>query len=461
MRLDSSTRWRLRIQNTLFLLLFGLLIGLLAWLSVRYPVQVDWTAGGRNTLSEASRMLLDRLDGPIRVTAYARDNLPLRNGIARLVGRYQRYKSDLTLTFVNPDLLPDRMRELGITADGELYLEYRGRGEKLQQLSEQALTQALYRLGRQQARVVLFLAGHGERKPQGMANHDLGTFGRELEKIGIQPETLDLTTETQIPNMAAALVIAGPQTPLRTAEIQAIVKYVGRGGHLLWLLEPEDPSGLQELATLLGITVLPGVVVDADTSLLGIKNPAFIPIADYGPHPITESLRSPALLPQAVALDLQPAAGWKADVLLESQLRTWTETGPLDERMQFDPGTTERPGPLTVGVALVRPRPGPPVAGAVDAQAAASPQRIVVIGDGDFLSNTYLGNGGNLQLGLNIMNWLTLDDTLIVLRPKAAPDIHLDLSDGALALIAAVFLLVLPATLLASGWLIWFRRRRR
>ena len=308
---------------------------------------------------------------------------------------------------------------------------------------------------------MLFLAGHGERKPLGVANHDLGTFGRELEKIGIQPETLDLTTETQIPDTAAALVIAGPQAPLRTAEIQAIVEYVGRGGHLLWLLEPEDPSGLQELAPLLGIAVLPGVVVDADTPLLGIKNPAFIPIADYGPHPITESLRSPALLPQAVALDLQPAAGWKADVLLESQLRTWTETGPLDERMQFDPDTVERSGPLTVGVALVRPRPGPPVAGAADTQTAVSQQRVVVIGDGDFLSNTYLGNGGNLQLGLNIMNWLTLDDTLIVLRPKAAPDIHLDLSDGALALIAAIFLLVLPATLLVSGWLIWFRRRRR
>ncbi|MEZ5574326.1 MAG: hypothetical protein R3F44_01275 [Candidatus Competibacteraceae bacterium] len=55
-------------------------------------------------------------------------------------------------------------------------------GEKLQQLSEQALTQSLYRLGRQQARVVLFLAGHGERKPLGVANHDLGTFGRELER---------------------------------------------------------------------------------------------------------------------------------------------------------------------------------------------------------------------------------------------------------------------------------------
>ncbi|MEZ5574324.1 MAG: hypothetical protein R3F44_01265 [Candidatus Competibacteraceae bacterium] len=127
--------------------------------------------------------------------------------------------------------------------------------------------------------------------------------------------------------------------------------------------------------------------------------------------------------------------------------------------MQYDPDTVERPGPLTVGVGSARP--GPSVAGAADTQAAASQQRVVVIGDGDFLSNTYLGNGGNLQLGLNIMNWLALDDTLIVLRPSVAPDIHLDLSDGALALIAAIFLLVLPTTLLVSGWLIRFRRRRR
>ncbi|MEZ5574325.1 MAG: hypothetical protein R3F44_01270 [Candidatus Competibacteraceae bacterium] len=69
------------------------------------------------------------------------------------------------------------------------------------------------------------------------------------------------------------MVIAGPQTPLRTEEFGSSWN-TGRGGHLLWLLEPGDPSGLQELATLLGITVLPGVVVDADTPLLGI-NPCF------------------------------------------------------------------------------------------------------------------------------------------------------------------------------------------
>ena len=451
MRLDPSLRRRLWLQNQLFTLLFALAMGLLAWLSTRYPLQADWTANGRNTLSAASQALLARMDAPIQITAYVREQPALRDAIARVIGRYQRYKPDLTLHFVNPDLLPDRARELGISGDGLLYVGYGGRSEKLQQLNEQALTRVLQRLSRPGERAVLFLDGHGERKPLGIANHDLGTFGQELEKIGIRPRPLNLVAEARIPTDAAALVIAGPRTPLAPGAVEAILEYVRQGGHLLWLRDPDEPAVLQPLAAVLGIAFLPGVVVDADAPGLGIQNPAFIPIADYGPHPITEKLRAPALLPQAAAFTVQPGVGWTAAVLLESQPRSWTETGPLEGPMQFDPDSAERSGPLTVGVALVRPRP----------DAALSQQRIVVIGDGDFLSNTYLGNGANLELGLNMFNWLTVDEVPILIPPRIAPDPNLTLSAGALALIAAVFLIGLPVTLMASGWLIWFRRRRR
>jgi len=223
-----------------------------------------------------------------------------------------------------------------------------------------------------------------------------------------------LAKEPRIP-AAAGLVIASPQTPVPPGEIATLLEYVKQGGNLLWLLEPNDLSGLRPLAAALDITVRPGVVVDADAPRLGIGNPSFIPIADYGPHPITELLRSPALLPRAVALDIQPTPDWKAAVLLESQ-------SDLDRN---------RP----VGwLAAVRPRHRRTIrspdrrGGAVPAPTrrigrdsrpeAATPQRVVVIGDGDFLANTYLGNGANLELGLNILNWLTLDDALIVIHPR-------------------------------------------
>jgi hypothetical protein len=66
-----------------------------------------------------------------------------------------------------------------------------------------------------------------------------------------------------------------------------------------------------------------------------------------------------------------------------------------------------------------------------------------------------------LELGLNTLNWLVLDEALMMIPPRTVPDPSLNLSEGMLAWLAAVFLVILPAGLMASGWLIGFYRRRR
>ena len=72
-------------------------------------------------------------------------------------------------------------------------------------------------------------------------------------------------------------------------------------------------------------------------------------------------------------------------------------------------------------------------------------QRVVVVGDGDFLSNSYVGNGGNLNLGLNLVNWLAADEGLVNIPPRTAPDTELKLSRDDSLLIGFGFLFVLPA----------------
>jgi ABC-type uncharacterized transport system involved in gliding motility auxiliary subunit len=393
----------------------------------------------------------------VHITAFARESQGLRDHIRDLVARYQRHKADVELTFVNPDADPDRVRELGITLDGELLIAYQGRSEKVQNLSEQSLTNSLLRIARQKQRRVIFLSGHGERDPRGQANHDLGQFGALLEQKGIALDTLNLAENPQIPADTSLLVIADPSTSLLTGEVQLVHRHVQNGGNLLWLVEPGNQAGLEPVAETLGVEFLPGVVVDATTQLFGIDNPAFALIPDYPMHPITREMNSLTLFPQAAALEVSAPEGWQAEPLLTTLDRAWTEISELSGTVRFDRDSDERMGPLDIGVALTRARQKPDVG----AEESAVEQRVVVIGDGDFISNAFLGNGGNIALGVSLFNWLNHDDTFVSITARTAGDVGLELSKSAQIMIGFGFLFGLPLLLLATGVAIWWRRRSR
>ncbi len=452
MQVDRRTRRQLRVQSWISLLLFLAVIGLLGWLSTRYSVTADWTAGARNSLSEASVEMLGAMPDPITVTAFAREEPVLRKGLRELVERYRRVKPDITLQFVNPDTNPDEVRRQGITLDGELLISYQGRSEKLQSPSEEGVTNLLQRLARGTERWIVFLEGHGERKPDGNANFDLGSFAGELERKGINTQTLSLAINPQIPDNTALLVIAGPQTAYLPGEVSLILDYLAKGGNLLWLTEPETNDGLQPLAEELGISRLPGTVVDANTQMFGIEDPANALVAEYPAHPALRGMDVLTLFPHAAALQ-HGGGDWRSSDLLQTLPRTWNETGPISGTIRVDEAAGEVAGPLTIGLELSRAMPG--------GTSEETMQRVIVVGDGDFLTNAYLGNGGNLALGMSLMNWLSHDDAFVAIKPRTAVDQGLALSTTASALISIGFLIVLPLGLIGSGVVIWLRRRKR
>jgi ABC-type uncharacterized transport system involved in gliding motility auxiliary subunit len=457
MQVTRSSRRQLQLQNLMFVAGLLIFVGLLAWLSTRYSFDADWSSSGRNTLSIDSRQLLDEMPDPIHVTAFATENALVREHIGDLIGRYQRYKANVELTFVNPDAEPDRIRELGITLDGELLLAYQGRSEKVQSLSEQTLTNSLLRIARQKQRRVSFLSGHGERDPLGQANHDLGKFGQLLEQKGIVLDTLKLAETADIPADTNLLVIADPRVVLLPGEIQLVHRYLQAGGNLLWLVEPGDIAGLDPVAEALGIEFLPGTIVDATTQLFGIDNPAFALIPDYPMHPITREMTSLTLYPQASALDVSAPQEWQAEPLLTTLDRAWTEIGPISGTIRFDEDSDERMGPLDIGFVFSRMKNKKDSG---DGENNAE-QRVIVIGDSDFLSNAYLGNGGNVELGLNLFNWLNHDDQFITVTARTASDVNLELGKTAQIIIGFGFLFGMPLLLLGSGVVIWWRRRNR
>ncbi len=457
MKVTRTSRRQLQLQNLIFITGLLVVIGLLAWLSTRYTIETDWTHGSRNTLSIDSRQLLDEMPGAIHITAFAGESSMAREHIMDLVSRYQRYNPLIELTFINPDAEPERTRDLGITLDGELLIAYQGRSEKLQSLSEQSLTNALLRIARQKLRKVAYLSGHGERDLLGEANHDFGQFGKLLEQKGIELVRLNLAETGSIPNDINLLVIADPRVPLLSGEVNLLNNYVRQGGNLLWLSEPASDTGLAPLAETLGIEFLPGTIVDATTQLFGIDNPAFAIIPSYPMHPITREMNSLTLFPQATAIEVEAPDEWHAEPLLTTLDRAWTEIGAISGTIRFDEDSDERMGPLDIGFVFTRSRQ---IKAGIN-ETDHGEQRIIVIGDSDFLSSAYLGNGANIELGLNLFNWLNHDDQFISITARTASDVNLELSKVAQIIIGFGFLFVLPLLLLGAGIGIWWRRRNR
>ena len=382
-----------------------------------------------------------------------------REALEKLFERYRRLQPNIRVAVLNPDLHPDRLRRHDIRFDGEVLIEYRGRNEKLVQISEAGVSNAIQRLLRQGERWLVFLQGHGERDPYGEANHDFGLFGQQLLDKGYNIENLNLTLSGGIPDNTDVLVLASPATALLPGEIELLQAYIGGGGNFLWLADPEQvDDGLDRIGEQLASGFVPGIIVDPSSRLLGLDRIDFALIGEYPRHPITQDLDSLSLFPRAQAVEFYGDEHWQRQNFLQSSARSWNETGVMTGEnyvgeIYNGDNDDEISGPLTIGMSLARSQ----------LVGASQPvdQRVVIIGDDDFLSNTYLGNGNNLQIGLNVINWLSHDDSLISISPRPAPDTRLELSASAQLGIAVFFLLLLPAALLASGLRIWLKRRKR
>ncbi len=211
------------------------------------------------------------------------------------------------------------------------------------------------RLARGAERLVLWLDGHGERRLNGAANHDLGEFGRQLQQKGFRMSGLNLGVAQDVPANAALLLIASPQVDLLPVEVEKVRRYVAGGGNLFWLIDPEPLRGLQPVAELLGLVLTPGTVIDP--ALAPKSGPAGLR-AGGGRGLRTASDHERAQSQYAVSLRAAGRARWRAIPgaacpLVQVAQRGWVEVGKLEGSITFDKNR-DFPGPVNIATALER-----------------------------------------------------------------------------------------------------------
>jgi ABC-type uncharacterized transport system involved in gliding motility auxiliary subunit len=382
--------------------------------------------------------------------SYAREQTTLRQGVSQFLDKFRRVKPDIDYRFVNPDSVPDEVRQLGISINGELVIQYQGRTEHVRKADEAEVINALLRLSRNQETWIAFIEGHGERNPSGKANHDLGDWGNYLTTRGYRIRALNLAQISAIPDNTSVVVLAGPQVALLPGETRLLISYLQQGGNLLWLTDPGEAELSRELASYLGVQIANGTIVDVAGQLIGINDPSITMLTEslYAKQAALEDFRLTTLFPRAAALIASANDNWSHTPLLGTGDHTWLETGAIDNTSQFDQGS-EQKGPLTLGLIAVR-----------KGAESTSGQKVVIIGDGDFLSNRFLGNAGNLDLGLRLISWLGNDAAQIEIPARIATDTQLSLSPITIGIIGIGFLLVLPVLFALVGLALWWQRKR-
>jgi ABC-type uncharacterized transport system involved in gliding motility auxiliary subunit len=420
-----------RLKRSLVTLALIFAIAVLAVLSLLFPFQMDVSQNGDNTLSAATQKLLVSLPEKVELTAYIKKGQPLRLQIMQLLDRYRRHKADISLNFIDPAEQPEKARELEIGPEGAVIVAYQGNSEKLKFVDETTLSNALLHLAKAKQRWISFLSGHGERSPEGIANFDVGQFGKELARHNIRALTVNLANLGAIPDNSSLLVIAAPSVALLPGEIELIKRYIDTGGNLLLFTEPNTAHAdvfLQQL----GLRKLPGNIKDDSARLYGTDSADFVIAKNYPEHLITRGLKLISVYPVAAAFSHSDIDGFQSLPLLSidktSKIASQSQVFGLTLSRDLDP---------------------------------TKQQRIAVLGDSDFLSNTYLGNVGNLDVGLRIINWLLQDDSFIDIPAKAATDKSLQLPDYVVGLMGFGYLMVLPGGLMVTGLVIWLRRRGR
>ncbi|CAM8367156.1 GldG family protein [Candidatus Methylopumilus universalis] len=460
MKVNPKLRLQILIQNSFFVALFIALIFLLGFLANQYKFSKDITQANRNTLTTGSINVLKQMQGPITLTVFASEDDvnngdTFRQGIINFMARYQRTKPDINVKFISPIKEPKLAQENGIKEDGEVVVEYQKRSEHIRPpFAEQEMTNLFMRLSRTSQRAVMYLDGHGERNLIGLKNNDVGEFGKQLESKGLKFANLNLTIESEVPLNGSMLVIASPQKTISPIEAKKIKKFLESGGNLLWLLDDNNFRGLDEIAAYLGLSVSSGQVIDPAEKVEGV-NENIASASSYGEHAITRNFMLGTRFSNAHEVNAKGTLdnGWEVSKLIEVSPNGWLESSQVmtNQKPTFDK-SKDKAGPINIAVALQR------VYG-------KKGQRVVVVGNGNFLSNTFITNGGNLDLGINMINWLSGDDNLISIQPMPLKDVNVTIPDNQMSFIIAwtvfhSFEYFIPIGFFVLGILFWFKRRK-
>ena len=480
----SSGRIEVGINIVVQIALVITALVMLNWLGNKYYARLDWSRGKNITLSPQTKALLGGLEKPVQAIVMFAQAGEAEGDAQLLLREYQfAAKGKLTVEEVDPYANLARAKELQTlykfgANENVVIFTYDGRHkfvnsydlaevEQLDQMAmmsgrqpqmigfkgEQVFTSTLLELTETKQNQLYLIAAHGEYDG---TSRELAGFREFLTRQNLKFDTLKLADKDTIPDDASMIAIIGPRFDFSERDLKLLTEFWERKGRIFicagwtnnktpnlneWLaargVRPQNDAVIRvvSIGNMAGMQPLEAIVMNQGSPIT--KGLAGVGSDMFGP---TQSL--------ALDRNLEKAARLQLTGLLAAPEGFWGEMdyNPGDRTTvpMFDP-KRDHAGPLTLGVAVER-------GGSGDPKVKLETSRMVVFGNGDFLSDKGLQTGqASLDLALNSVNWLLNRDNLISIPPKVKEKQSLKLSDAQVSTIRWWVMLFIPVMIAVFG----------
>lgn len=391
-------------------------------------------------------------DEEIKVYAFFKDGTPEWTEMKDLLEKYRYYSKRVKYEFIDPEKNPAMAQKYDIKAFNTTVVMWRDNKNRITERTEEALTNAIIKVTREEKKKVCFLTGHGEKSISDFGERGYSKAKGEIESQGLEVEEMNLFEKGKVPEECSVLVVAGPEKKLVPQEIDAIKEYFEGGGAVMVMVDPLVDTGIQNMLKEYGVEVdIKGVVVDPLSRLFGGHFTMPV-ITSYEEHPITKGFNYAAIFPLSSMLKKGKAPeGYTVNPLAKTSPKSWFERNLNSREVEFNEGEDEK-GPITLAMVVEKEKKE-------NEEKEKEGGKMVVFSDSDFATNSFYEFSGNGDLFLNSINYLAQEEDIVSISPRKRESSELNLSASAGKLLFYITSIFIPLAAIITGISIWSYRR--
>ena len=417
------------------------------------------------SISDHTKQVVAELDEDVElylVAQYGKED----RVIQELLQRYDDLSTKVRMEQIDPILQPDRLEQYASSlesnsvivsmgdrykvinyssmyVDTRTYTEESGYVYDSSFAGEQEVTSAIAFVSSEDLPKMYVLTGHGEAT--------LPTYIQQaVERENIDNELLNLGAVDAIPEDADFLLLYAPEKDLQAKEAQAILNYLKNGGRMILIGHcPTSFTNLSTITSYYGIEQLDGTVIERNSNYFMSQYPSYI-LTSIASHKITQPLMEQGyfvLAPESCGLVPMDST---RDTVQSAPLLYTTDSAINVISADQEQVEADAVGPFTVGLA-------------VEEETTAGTTRLVWFTSPHLLLEDIneLASGANYDLFLNTLSWMYDFDTGISIRTKNLMMDYLSIQPSVGTALGIGMTIVLPAVVLAVGYVILIQRRKR